>query len=106
MDEDKIDKTIEIILQNQAQFYADLQKTQETQKELQEIHKNSEKRIENLERVSVNLIEAIRATDGKVNKIGEKVDKLADAQIETDERLNAVILMAEKFFSNQNGKNN
>ena len=110
MDEDKISKTIEIILQNQAQFYADLQQVQEIQKE-------SEKRIGILERASVNLFNALTKTNETVDRLSEKIDKLADAQKETDERLretdgrlretderlNAVILMAEKFFSNRNG---
>jgi len=39
----------------------------------------------------------------KVDLVTDKVDKLADFQKETDERLNAVILMAEKFFSGENG---
>jgi DNA repair ATPase RecN len=104
MDEDKIDKTIEIILQNQAQFYADLQMIQETQK-------HSEKSIDNLEKVASLVLESIKQTNENVNNLSIKVDKLTDSQKETDERLretdkrlNAVIYMAEKFFGNQNGK--
>lgn len=48
MDEDKINKTIEILLQNQAQFYADLQKTQEAQA-------RSEENTVNLHQISHNL---------------------------------------------------
>ncbi len=117
MDNDKIERTIEIILQNQAQFYADMQMIQEAQKE-------SEKRVSVLERATVNLFNAITKTNETVDRLSEKVDKLADAQKETDEhfretderfretderfretdeRLNAVIIMAEKFFSRQNG---
>lgn len=111
MDEEKINKTIEIILQNQAQFYADLQLLQETNKE-------AEKRISVLERAAVNLYNAQTKTNETVDKLADKVDGLADkvdgladkvdvlvsAQKETDERLNAVIFMAEKFFGSQNGK--
>jgi chromosome segregation ATPase len=110
MDNDKIERTIEIILQNQAQFYADMQM-------IQEAHKESEKRISVLERATVNLFNAITKTNETVDRLSEKIDKLADAQKETDEnfrktderfretdeRLNAVIVMAEKFFSRQNG---
>lgn len=117
MDDEKINRTIEIILQNQAQFYAGMQM-------IQEAHKESEKRVSVLERATVNLFNAITKTNEtvdrlseKVDKLSEKVDKLADAQKETDEhlretdgrfretdeRLNAVIIMAEKFFSRQNG---
>ncbi len=104
MDDEKIYKTIEIILQNQAQFYADLQMLQETNKE-------AEKRVSVLERATINLFNVVTKTSETVEKLSEKVDKLADSQKETDERLretderlNAVIHMAEKFFGNQNGK--
>lgn len=104
MDEDKINKTIEILLQNQAQFYANLQMLQET-------NKDAEKRISVLERATVNLYNAVTKTNETVDKLAdkvdvlaEKVDKLADAQKETDERLNAVIFMGEKFLGGQNGK--
>ncbi len=114
MDQDKIDKTIEIILQNQAQFYAELQQTQELQKEWQ---KNFENRVVNLEQASINLIEAVKQTNEtvkevsknvdeiskNVDEISKNVDELRAAQKETDERLNAVIYMAEKFFSRGNG---
>jgi flagellar biosynthesis chaperone FliJ len=107
----EVEKAVEILLQNQAQFYANLQ-------EIQEIQKESEKRVSVLERATVNLFNAMTKTNEtvdrlseKVDKLSEKVDKLADAQKETDERwretderLNAVIFMAEKFFSGNNGK--
>lgn len=103
MDDEKINKTIEIILKNQAQFYADLQMLQVTNKE-------AEKRVSVLERAAVNLYNAQTKTNETVDKLADKVDGLADkvdvlvsAQKETDERLNAVIFMAEKFFSGNNG---
>jgi len=97
MDEDKITKTIEILLQNQAQFYANLQM-------IQEINKDAEKRISVLERATVNLYNAVTKTNETVDKLADKIDKLADAQKETDERLNAVIFMVEKFLGGQNDK--
>jgi len=117
MDEDKINKTIEILLQNQAQFYANLQMMQET-------NKDAEKRISVLERATVNLYNATTKTNetidklagsvgvltgnvgglaGVVDGLADKVTELVDAQKETDERLNAVIFMVEKYLSGQNG---
>lgn len=97
MNEDKINQTIEIILQNQAQFYADLQM-------LQEANKEAEKRAVILERAVVNLYNAQTKTNETVEKLADKIDGLADAQKETDERLNAVIFTAEKFFGKNGGK--
>ena len=103
MDDEKLEKTIEFILNNQAQFTVDIQK-------LQEANKEAEKRISVLERATVNFYNALTETNKnigvvveKVDLVADKVDKLAGFQKETDERLNAVILLAEKFFSGENG---
>lgn len=104
MDSDKIDQTIEILLNNQAQFYADLQKIQETNKEIQETQKEAEKRVNVLERVCLNLYNSSVEQGKNINQLTEDIKELRAAQKETGERLNAVIFMAEKFFSGQNGK--
>ncbi len=94
---------MEFILNNQAQFTIDIQK-------LQEANKDAEKRISILERATVNFFNALTDTNKNISAVAEKVDlvtdkidELAGFQKETDERLNAVILMAEKFFSGENG---
>ncbi len=96
MDNDKIDRTIDIILQNQAQFYADLQALQETQKE-------SEKRVSKLESLMVRLADITLQTNETVEKLAATQRETGDRLQETNERLNAVIYMAEKFFSGNNG---
>jgi len=110
MDDEKLEKTIEFILNNQAQFTVDIQKMQEAQKE-------GEKRVNVLERVCLNLYnasveqkdtiagqnQAIAGQTKNINKLSSDVRELREGQKETDERLNAVILMAEKFFSRENG---
>lgn len=117
MDDEKLEKTIEFILNNQAQFTVDIQL-------LQEANREAEKRLSVLERATVNLYNSLTETNKNVGTVAEKVDllsdkvdllsdkvdllsnkvdKLADSQKETDERLNAVSLMAEKFFSGENG---
>ncbi|MGI8786735.1 MAG: hypothetical protein ACR2HG_03095 [Pyrinomonadaceae bacterium] len=103
MDDEKLEKTIEFILNNQAQFTVDIQKMQEAQKE-------GEKRVNVLERVCLNLYnasveqkDAIAEQTKNISQLSAGVEKLREGQKETDERLNAVILMAEKFFSGENG---
>ncbi|MGI8787785.1 MAG: hypothetical protein ACR2HG_08505 [Pyrinomonadaceae bacterium] len=103
MDDEKLEKTIEFILTNQAQFTVDIQKFQETQKE-------GEKRVNVLERVCLNLYnasveqkDAIAEQTKNINQLSVDVRELRQGQKETDERLNAVILMAEKFFNGENG---
>ena len=103
MDDEKLEKTIEFILNNQAQFTVDIQLMQETQKE-------GEKRVNVLERVCLNLYnasveqkDAIAEQTKNINQLSADVRELREGQKETDERLNAVILMAENFFSGENG---
>ncbi|HXG82514.1 MAG TPA: hypothetical protein VNI84_00680 [Pyrinomonadaceae bacterium] len=75
MDDEKIQKTIEFILENQAQFYADLQQIQETNKQIQETQKEAEKRVNILERVCLNLynssVEQLKTTVEQGRNIAE-----------------------------------
>ncbi len=104
MDDEKFQRAIDIILENQAQFYVDLQQIQEVQRE-------AEKRANVLERVCLNLynssVEQLNTTveQGKnIAQLTEDTKELRDSQKETDKRLNAIILMAEKFLGGRNGK--
>jgi len=90
MDDEKLEKTIEFILNNQAQFTVDIQLMQET-------HKEAEKRFSTLEHVSLNLYESVAKLAESVGKLNEGVKEMRQAQMETDERLNVVILMVEIF---------
>ena len=111
MDDEKFQRAIDIILENQAQFYTDLQKVQETNKQIQETQKEAEKRVNVLERVCLNLYNSSVEQGKNIAQLTEDIGELREAQKETDgrlretdERLNAVIFMAEKFFGSQNGK--
>jgi len=108
MDEEKFQRAIDIILEQQATFYSGLQ-------ELQEIQKGAEKRTNVLERVCLNLynssVEQHNTTveQGKnIAQLSVDIREMREAQRKTDEqmrdtdgRLNAVIFMAEKFFSGE-----
>ena len=108
MDDEKLERTIEFILNNQAQFTVDIQK-------LQEAHQSAEKRLGLLERASVGLYAGLTDLTENVNRLTKDVEELRktqetgmrelrEAQKETDERLNAVILMVERYLSRENGK--
>lgn len=97
MDDEKLERTIEFILNNQAQFSVDIQK-------LQEAHQSAEKRLNQLERAAVGLYNATTDLTKNVNELTNDVKELRAAQKETDERLNAVILMVERYLSRENGK--
>lgn len=111
MDDEKLQKTIEFILNNQAQFSADIQVLKELYKEAEKRATVDEKRIGQLERGFVGLYNFIDETAkiSRENSEGIKtltgdIQELKDSQKETNDRLNAVIFMFEKFLDNQNGK--
>jgi uncharacterized protein YoxC len=97
MDDEKLERTIEFILNNQAQFSVDIQK-------LQDAHQSAEKRLNQLESAAVGLYNATTDLTKNVNELTNDVKELRAAQKETDERLNAVILMVERYLSRENGK--
>ena len=89
MDDEKLEKTIEFILNNQAQFTVNIQKIQET-------HKEAESRANVLERVCLNLYnasveqkDAIAEQTRNINQLSADVRELREGQKETDEPLNA-----------------
>ena len=96
MDDAKIQKTIEFILSNQAQFTVEMQHIQDSQKD-------ALKRIGTLEKVSLNLYNTTVEQGKNIAQLTEDVKELRAAQKETNNRLDAVIVMFEKFLDNQNG---
>lgn len=97
MDNEKIQRALEFILENQAQFTVDIQK-------LGEANSIAEKRINTLERATLNLYNSMIEQSKNVTELAETVKELRNAQKETDDRLNAVILMIERYLSGENGK--
>jgi len=52
-----------------------------------------------LQTALISLINDSFERNGKIDKLSERINDLQILQRQTDERLNAVILMAERFFS-------
>ena len=122
MSDEELKKAMEFVLSNQAQFYADLQQIQETNKEiqeankqiqkqqqetdrqLQEFQKDAEQRFGVLERATVAMLDSTVENGKNIAELTVDIKELREAQKATDERLNAVIFMAEKYFSGENGK--
>ncbi len=94
MEEEGFQRANDIILQNRAQFYVDLQQMQEankeiqetnkgiqqTNKEMQEIQKEAEKRTNVLERVCPNLYNTSTEQTKNIGQLSENVRELRDGQ--------------------------
>jgi len=72
MDDEKLERTMEFILNNQAQFSADIQK-------LQEAHKEAEKRLGTLERVSLNLYNSTVEQGKNIAQISVEIKELRES---------------------------
>jgi hypothetical protein len=101
MDRDeKIQRQMDFIVEQQAQFSVDIEKIQQSIGTLESVVTRlanaSLNRIEENEKKIALLIDAQLRTE-------QKIEKLTESQQSTDERLNAVIFMFEKFISRENG---
>lgn len=103
MDDKKFQKAIDILLKQQAATHAEGEMTKEEQKDHAKRINVLERAVINLYNTSVRQGENIDKQGESIDKQGEQIDKLVASQKETNERLNAVIFMAEKFFGG-NGK--
>lgn len=118
MEDKKFQRAIDILLKQQAATHAGGEMTKEEQKEQAKrisvleravinLYNTSVKQGENLDGLSESIArqgESIARQSESIDKQGIQIDKLIAAGQHTNERLDAVIFMAEKFFSGENGK--
>jgi hypothetical protein len=88
-DEDKIQKQMEFIIEQQAHFASDIGQLKDI---VARLANSSLQRIENLENKVSALVDAQIKTE-------ENLSTLAEAQVHTDERLNAFISVVERYIS-------
>lgn len=102
---EEMEKTMQFILEQQAQFTANFQRVEE------EREKDSA-RITRLEESFRLLVQLAESHDERLVSLDERLASLAEAQIrtdeqmrETDERLNSLIAVVERYISGreQNG---
>jgi chromosome segregation ATPase len=84
MTNEEMQKTMKFILEQQAQFAANIQKLQE-----ERMRDNS--RIKRLEESFQLLVQLAQSTDTRLGTLESNMATLAEAQTHTDERLSALI---------------
>ncbi|MDA2928017.1 hypothetical protein MYX78_12450 [Acidobacteria bacterium AH-259-G07] len=104
--EDDFQRRMDFLLDQQAQFYADLRKLDER------VDRNSKQisqLMDLLFRMGGVVEEMARQSDERFNRLVEaqegtdaRLNHLAEAQQGTDERLNVLINVVERYFSNGN----
>ncbi len=104
MTEDEMQGRMEFIVEQQAQFTADIQKLQEAQAQLQEAQVKTENVMLRLANALVTVSERQGEFSDAQKQTQIQIDALAERGKETDERLNALINAAERFFSEGRGR--
>ncbi len=110
----EINRRIEFIIEQQAQFAADIQSLREVQAADSAFMRESYHTLTGAVTTIVNLVgklaEAQERTDAKLAELAvaqartdAKVAELAEAQARTDERLNIFIDVVEKYISRNGG---
>jgi predicted KAP-like P-loop ATPase len=98
MNNDETQRRIEFIIEQQAQFSADIQQLKETQIRAQE-------QIDTLREAQVQAEARASRVEEAIIRLVNVVERLADAQTQTDERLNVFINVVERYMSEgRNGK--
>lgn len=103
MTNEEMERAIEFILKQQAQFSADIQKVNAT------LAKHAEALVAltgwhgKLVEAQIQLIEVQQGHDARIATIETKIAELAEAGKRTDERLDALITTVERYISSRNG---
>jgi len=103
MSEEELNKKMEFIVEQQAQFTADIQA-------MREVQAANEKQMGTLSQALIavvasigDLAQAQKRTDERIGLLTESIKLLAEAQSRTDERLNNLINIVERHISGNGG---
>ena len=105
MTNEEMQKTMQFILEQQAQFAVNMQKLEAAQTKAEVRITQIEGAIVGVVDLLGNLTKAQERTDARVNELAEKVTQLTDAQKQTDERLNALINTVERYITERRNGN-
>ncbi len=110
MTHEEMERAIEFILKQQAQFSADIQRINDTlDRHNEAFGKHTEAIVAltgwhgKLVEAQIQLIEVQQGHDARIATIETKIAELAEAGKRTDERLDALITTVERYISSRNG---
>jgi hypothetical protein len=111
MTEGELNKKVEFIIEQQAQFAADIEVMREVQREDAKQLRNLSDAVITVVGLVGGLAESQQRTDARVAELAEaqtrtdaSLKELAEAQARTDERLNIFINVVEKYISGNGNK--
>lgn len=110
MTNEEMQRKMEFIVEQQAQFAVNMQKLEETQARAEQRTGELEGALVTVVNLVGQLAEAQVRTDARLSQLATEVAEVAKAQkrteaalAETSERLNSLIIVVERYFSNGRG---
>jgi ABC-type hemin transport system substrate-binding protein len=99
MNNEQFERRMEFIVEQQAKNAVDIQKLQEAQAELTKKHNHLTEALTTVVGMVGKLAEAQERTDELQKRTDEQLSELTNKQAETDDRLNILIGVVERYFS-------
>jgi ElaB/YqjD/DUF883 family membrane-anchored ribosome-binding protein len=101
MTNEEIEKRIEFIIEQQAQFTSDIQQLRESQAQTDQL----------LNRLASVTLEGFKDVNAKIDalvdshiRLTDSHERLSDSQARTDESLRNLIAITDRYFRDRNGK--
>ena len=95
MNNEEFDRKMAFIVEQQAQFAADIQQMRELQAQTENV----------VGRLAQATLEGFRDVNAKIDSLVDSQIKLTEAQTHTDENLNNLIAVVDRYFSDgRNGR--
>ena len=104
MTNEEMQKTMSFIVEQQAQFVVNMQKLEETQARAEERIGEIEGAIVTVVNLLGQLAEGQERTDASLSQLAEAQKRTEAVLAEGSERLNSLIIVVERYFSNGRGK--
>lgn len=96
MDNEQLDRRIEFIIEQQAQFAIDIQSLKDTQKAEAELWREKHQSLNDAVTAIVGIVGRLAQAQDRTD---EQLSELTNKQAETDDRLNVLIGVVERYFS-------
>ncbi len=98
-----VEKTIEFILDHQAQAEGRMERLERAMERLERANSQTSRTVNQLVRYGVSLRSDVRRHDKAIIRLDKAMARLAEVHAETDEKLNALIDIVDKTIR-RNGK--
>jgi len=105
MTNDEIERNFEFMINQQARFSSDLQKISEAQLRSEATIAQVIQILDQVAQTQVRLAEAQERADSRIAELAQAQKRTDETLAEGNERMNSLILVVERYFSNGRGGN-